>query len=82
MFGVPLVLVLLYWVGLRHGPTAGILAAALVALSPNVHAHVSLATTDAPLVVAFVSIMIAVIVDLERPSWGSAVLLALSNRPR
>jgi len=76
-FGVPLVLVLLYWVGLRHGPTAGILAAALVALSPNVHAHVSLATTDVPLVLTFVATMIAVIVDLERPSWGSAALLAV-----
>src|SRR2546427_26036 len=52
MFGVPLVLVLLYWVGLRHGPTAGILAAALVALSPNVQAHASLATTGVPLVLA------------------------------
>src|SRR5207249_2442168 len=63
----------------RPSPWAdgGHLAAALVALSPNVHAHVSLATTDVPLVLTFVATMIAVIVDLERPSWGSAALLAV-----
>lgn len=77
IFGVPLVLVILCWVGLRHGPTAGILAAALVALSPNVHAHLSLAATDVPLILAFVLTMIAATIDLERPSWGSAALLTV-----
>jgi hypothetical protein len=78
IIGVPLVLSILIWGSLRHGPVAGIVAAAVVAFSPAIFANVSLATTDAAFALAFVFVVMALIADLERPSWVTASLLSLA----
>ncbi len=76
--GVPLVLGVFVWIGVGHGLFAGFVAAALLALSPNVLAHASLATTDVPFAATFVASVVALVLYLQKQSWGRAAALALA----
>jgi 4-amino-4-deoxy-L-arabinose transferase-like glycosyltransferase len=49
VFGVPLLVVVFRWARERFGPTAGLLALALMAFSPTLVAHAPLITPDVPL---------------------------------
>ena len=75
-FAVPLVLAILLMVSRAHGVAAGTVAALLIALSPNVIAHASLATTDVAFAFTFIVSIAAMIVYLRRRSWPAALALA------
>jgi 4-amino-4-deoxy-L-arabinose transferase-like glycosyltransferase len=72
--GVPLVLLCGGWVLRRTGSVgAAVAAGSLVALSPAVVAHSSLATTDAAFTLFFVAALAAVARDAAAPSPGRLV---------
>lgn len=77
LWGVGL-LVLVYWsVARQHGGTAGLLAAALLSLVPEVVAHAAIAGSDIPFTAAaFLSLILAARYA-ERPSTGRWYALAL-----
>ncbi len=74
--GVPLVLAVYAGIAVAHGVAAGFVAAALLALSPNVLAHVSLATTDGVFVASFAVTVVALVFSLRQQSLLSSALLA------
>ncbi len=78
LVAVPLVLCVLLWAALRHRLLAGIAAASIVALSPNVIAHSSLATTDAAFTLAFLVAVAALIGYVSERSWPRALMLAFA----
>jgi hypothetical protein len=75
-FAVPLVLAIFAVIAMRRGIMTGAVAASLVALSPNVIAHASLATTDVAFALAFVLTTAALIAYFERRSMSLAIALA------
>ena len=75
-FAVPLVLAIFALVAMRRGVMTGIVAASLIALSPNVIAHASLATTDVAFALAFVLTIAALIAYFERRSMPRSLVLA------
>jgi len=78
LFGVPLI-VLTYWTVLKTvGPGAAPVAAAFVALSPNIVAHTSIAATDICFVVAALVVLTALAHHLETPSFRSRILLGMA----
>jgi 4-amino-4-deoxy-L-arabinose transferase-like glycosyltransferase len=76
LFAVPLVLAILWWVSAGYGPLAGVTAATVVALSPNVIAHASLATTDVAFAAAFIVSIAALMAYLRQRTWFRALALA------
>lgn len=78
-FAVPLVLFILVIVSSAYGHIAGVVAAGLVALSPNVMAHASLATTDVAFALTFLVGLAAQIHYLRRRSWLSAIAVAAAH---
>lgn len=84
--GIPLVLVVYGWITRRRGLFGGFLAGALVATSPTVVAHASLATTDACFALACLVALAALAAYEEhrsRARWllvGIALGLALASK--
>ena len=78
LFGVPLVLLVYVSLARGAGIRAALAAAALVALSPNVIAHASLATTDVAFVTTALAALLALTVHLECRSTASAAWLVAS----
>lgn len=76
LFAVPLVLTVFFWIGSGHGWLAGVAAATVVALSPNIIAHSSLATTDVAFALVFMACVAALTGYARRRSWPRAALLA------
>ena len=77
-FAVPLVLSIFIWLSRLRNWRVAVAGAALVALSPNIVAHASLATTDVAFTTTFVLTLIAMSVYLKGPSWVSAAMLAVT----
>lgn len=75
-FAVPLVLAIFALIAMRRGIMTGALAASLIALSPNVIAHSSLATTDVAFALALVLTTAALIAYFERRSMPVSIVLA------
>jgi hypothetical protein len=75
-FAVPLVLAVLVLVSSAYGVAAGAVAAVLIALSPNVIAHASLATTDVAFACMFIVSTAAAIAYLRRRSGPAPSALA------
>ena len=73
---VPLVISLLLWTVRAQGALAGVTATAVVALSPNVIAHSSLATTDAAFALTFILSVVALIAYARVRSWSRSIALA------
>ena len=78
LFAVPLIVVVLAGVTAGHGWAAGSLAAALVALSPNLLAHASLATTDVAFALTLMLVLSCTTAYFSRFSLLAAVALSLS----
>lgn len=68
--GVPLVLVVFAWLKRRRGLAAGALGGALLAFSPSVIAHASLATTDAAFTLFSLVALAALVWYRARPTSG------------
>ena len=72
--GVPLVLTVYAWLAQRDGPATAMVGGALVALSPTVVAHASVATTDA----CFAFFALVALAAMRRyAAWPSRANLAL-----
>jgi 4-amino-4-deoxy-L-arabinose transferase-like glycosyltransferase len=76
--GVPLVLLVFYWLLRRGGLLPAALGGAFVAFSPGVLAHASLATTDACFTLTSLLCLAALAGYRERPSALRLLLLSLS----
>ncbi len=79
LFTVPLILVVYFWMGSLFNAWAGFTAAALVALSPTIVAHGSLATTDACFVLFALVTLWALARYLEMPTWGRLAMLVVAG---
>lgn len=77
-FAVPLILAIVAWVATAHGVVAAAVAGAVIALSPNVLAHASLATTDVAFTLTFVLAVVALTMYLRARSTWSAVGLSVA----
>jgi 4-amino-4-deoxy-L-arabinose transferase-like glycosyltransferase len=66
---VPLILVIYFWLATQLGAAAAFIAAAIVALSPNVVANSVIAGTDACFVLFALLLLWALSEYVERPSW-------------
>jgi hypothetical protein len=73
LVGVPLLVAAFLCVAPRHGWFAGTVAAGLLALSPNILAHASLATTDAAFALSVLVALAAIVWYVRGPSVGRAV---------
>ncbi len=80
VFGLPLLAIVFATMRRRVGTRTAVAGAAIVALSPDIVAHASLATTDVCFVTAALAALAALIRHLERPSRHSlaAVCVTLS----
>ncbi len=76
--GVPLVLVVFFWLLRRGGLLPAALGGAFVAFSPSVLAHASLATTDSCFTLTSLLCLAALAGYRERPSLFHLLLLSLS----
>ena len=74
--GVPVVLLVYAWIATAHGVAAGFVAAALLALSPNLLAHASLATTDVAFTASFLITLVALISCLREQTVARSAILA------
>jgi hypothetical protein len=81
-FAVPLIVTIVAWVASVHGVAAAAVAGAVIAMSPNVIAHASLATTDVAFTLTFVWAVVALTLYLRaRTAWaalGLAVALGVA----
>jgi len=75
LVGVPLVLLVTWWLARRRGWLAGGLGGALMAFSPTIVAHSSVAATDACFVLFAMVTLIALRWHLARPSLARLVLV-------
>lgn len=75
-FAIPCMLGVFVAIGFSYGIWTGFTAAMLMALSPNVIAHASLATTDMAFATASLACVGVLIWYLRQPSWSRAALLA------
>ena len=78
LFGVSLVVVVFVWLYRRHGLPAAALGAGLLALSPSIVAHSSLATLDAALVFFSTLALLVLTSYLREPSRLGLVTLAVA----
>lgn len=76
-FAAPLVVTVFVWCASAYGWFAGLVAGGLLALSPNVLAHASLATTDTCLMAATMATLVALTWYTRGPSVSRALLLGL-----
>ena len=76
---VPAVLIVYFWMAAQFGTTAAAVAAALTALSPNIVAHGSIATTDAAFLSAALLMLWTLARYLEQPRWNRAVQLVVAG---
>lgn len=76
--GVPLVLVVSFWLYRRRGFAAGAAGAGLIALSPSILAHSALATTDAGFALFVMLALAGIAAYLKAPSKKRFFLMALS----
>jgi hypothetical protein len=77
-FGIPLVVGLFAVIAASRGLAVGFVAAAIAAMSPNLAAHYSLATTDVAFVAVFVACVAALIGYVRRQTAAGAVLMAVA----
>jgi hypothetical protein len=78
LVGVPLMLVVYAWLARRRGRWAGLAGGALLALSPMIVAHASVATTDACLALTSLMTLGALAAYADRPSPRRSMLVALA----
>ena len=78
LVGVPLVLLVYMWLTPRCDRLTSFMAAAMIALSPNVVAHASVATTDACFTLTALIALGVLAIYLERPSALLLIVLAVS----
>ncbi len=78
LIGVPLVLIVYLWLARQAGRWTGLVGAALVALSPNIVAHVSIATADACFTVCALIALAALTRYVETRSTGALLVLAIT----
>lgn len=78
LFAIPLVVGTFFWIAARHGLIAGSVTALTLALSPNLIAHASLATTDVAFAAIFVGTVAALTAYFEQQSWPRAGVVALA----
>jgi 4-amino-4-deoxy-L-arabinose transferase-like glycosyltransferase len=76
---VPTVLIVYFWMAERFSVAAAATAAVLTALSPNIVAHGSIATTDAAFVACALATLWALARYVERPGWKWAAALAAAG---
>jgi len=76
---VPLILVIYFWLAGELGPAAAFVAAALVALSPNVVANSAIAATDACFVLFALLLLWALSDYVDRPSWRRLTVLVAAG---
>lgn len=79
LVGVPIVLVVYFWTAAEAGAAPAAVAGALVALSPNIVAHGSLATTDACFVLFALLLLWALARYVDRPTWGRMAALVAAG---
>lgn len=77
LIGVPLLLMVFVWMLCRRGLAAATLAGCLVACSPSIVAHASIATTDACFVLFSLVALSTLIAYRRRPAWWRLVIAAL-----
>jgi 4-amino-4-deoxy-L-arabinose transferase-like glycosyltransferase len=76
---VPTVLIVYFWMAAQFGIAAAAVAAGLTALSPNIVAHGSIATTDAAFVSAALLMLWALARYIEQPGWNRIVALVAAG---
>jgi len=76
LVGMPLIALVYAWLAREAGAHAGLAAAALLALSPNIVANVAIATTDAAFILAALFALIALTAWLDAPSPRTFAMLA------
>jgi len=77
LFGVPLILISCFWMQARRGWFPALVAAALIASSPVIVAHASLATMDISFATTGLLAMMSLGWVLRKPSGGRIFLSAL-----
>lgn len=77
LFAVPLVLISCFWLRARRGWRPALLAAALIALSPLIMAHASLATMDMGFATMGLLAMMSLGEVLRKPTTGRLAVSAL-----
>jgi len=76
---VPAILIIYFWMAPQFGTAAAAAAAALTALSPNIVAHGSIATTDAAFLSAALLMLWALARYVEEPGWGRFAFLVVTG---
>ena len=76
---VPLILVIYFWLASELGALPAVVAAAIVALSPNVVANSAIAATDACFVLFALVLLLALSRYVERPSWRRLAALVAAG---
>ena len=76
---VPLILVIYFWLAGELGPLRAFVAAAIVALSPNVVANSAIAATDACFVLFALLLLWALSRYVERPTWRRLAALVAAG---
>jgi hypothetical protein len=76
-FAIPLVVGLFATVAASRGLAVGFVAAAIAAMSPNLAAHYSLATTDAAFAAVFLACVLTLIAYVRRQTPARAILMAI-----
>lgn len=77
LLGVGLCIVVIVWTWQLAGPTAAVIAAALVCLDPNLIGHSALVKNDAPMALMMTAVFLATWKVGQKLTWANAIALCL-----